>query len=185
LQGVQERSTLTQKIWSSISHIFVGDWLTSNNLCAARRDLTDDVSAMERLAYADEPSAPWHFALQATHMLMRTHYGHVVEDPASLAAHKGPLTRKWDVLKPNYAVAKSLIRYSLIARILHCIMYVVICTVIPPLTIARVIQGFTVYPELSGWKPTLEDIQATALIISNDFATATAAKKHNPRKMIG
>ncbi|KAJ7819694.1 hypothetical protein B0H14DRAFT_2600447 [Mycena olivaceomarginata] len=57
-----------------------------------------------------------------SHMLMRTHYGHAVEDPASLAAHKGLLNRKWDVNKPNYAAAKSLIRHSLIARILHCVI---------------------------------------------------------------
>ncbi|KAJ7795466.1 hypothetical protein B0H14DRAFT_3554157 [Mycena olivaceomarginata] len=113
LQSVQERSTL---------RIFVGDWLTSNNLHAARRDRTDDINAMERLEYADELSAPWHFALQATHMIMRTHYGQAVEDPASLAAHKGLLNRKWDVNKPNYAAAKSLIRHSLIARILHCVI---------------------------------------------------------------
>ncbi|KAJ7834341.1 hypothetical protein B0H14DRAFT_3462101 [Mycena olivaceomarginata] len=162
LQSVQERSTLSQKIWSSISRIFVGDWLTSNNLRAARRDRTDDINAMERLEYADELSAPWHFALQATHMIMRTHYGQAVEDPASLAAHKGLLNRKWDVNKPNYAAAKSLIRHSLIARILHCVM---------------VLQGFTLYSELAGWTPTLQDIQAIALVISNDFATATAARK--------
>jgi hypothetical protein len=47
LQTVQERSTLSQKIWSVISRIFVGDWLTSNNLRAARRDRTDDINAME------------------------------------------------------------------------------------------------------------------------------------------
>ncbi|KAJ6464708.1 hypothetical protein DFH09DRAFT_1488636 [Mycena vulgaris] len=79
----------------------------------------------------------------------------------SLAAHKGLLNRKWDANKPNYAAAKSLIRHSLIARILHCVM---------------VINGFTLYSQLSGWQPTLEDIQAIALIISTDFATATAAK---------
>ncbi|KAJ7837890.1 hypothetical protein B0H14DRAFT_2588977 [Mycena olivaceomarginata] len=90
LQSVQERSTLSQKIWSSISRIFVGDWLTSNNLRAARRDRTDDINAMERL---------------------------------------------------------------------------------------EVLQGFTLYSELAGWTPTLQDIQAIALVISNDFATATAAKK--------
>jgi hypothetical protein len=124
LGGIQERSTLSQRIWASIWRIFVGDWLTSNNLRAARRDRTDDINAMERLEYAQELSAPFHFALQATHMIMRTHYGHAVEDPASLAAHKGLLNRKWDVSKPNYAAAKSLIRHSLIARILHCVMYV-------------------------------------------------------------
>jgi hypothetical protein len=122
LQAVQERSTLSQRIWSSICRIFVGDWLTSNNLRAARRDRTDDINAMERLDYAQELSAPFHFALQGTHMIMRSHYGHAVEDPASLAAHKGLLNRKWDVNKPNYAAAKSIIRHSSIARILHCVM---------------------------------------------------------------
>jgi hypothetical protein len=122
LKAVQERSTLSQKIWSSTVRIILGDWLTSNNIRAARRDRTDDVNAMERLEYVAELSAPWHFALQATHMLMRTHFGHAVEDPGSLAAHKGLLNRKWDVNKPNYAASKSLIRHSLIARILHCVM---------------------------------------------------------------
>ncbi|KAJ7435714.1 hypothetical protein B0H11DRAFT_2295371 [Mycena galericulata] len=145
LGAAQERSTLSQKLWSSISRIFV-----------------DDINAMERLEYVQELSAPFHFALQASHMLMRTHYGHAVEDPASLAAHKGLLNRKWDVNKPNYAAAKSLIRHSLIARILHCVM---------------VINGFTLYSQLSGWQPTLADIQAIALTISTDFATATAAQK--------
>ncbi|KAJ7804907.1 hypothetical protein B0H14DRAFT_2527121 [Mycena olivaceomarginata] len=120
LEGVRERSTIPETAWASVWRIFVGDWLTSNNLRAARRDRTDDVSPMERLEYAQELSAPFHFALQASHMIMRTHYGHAVEDPSSLAAHKGLLNRKWDVAKPNYAAAKSLIRHSLIARILHC-----------------------------------------------------------------
>lgn len=122
LAGVQERSTIPERIWASIWRIFVGDWLTSNNLRAARRDRSDDINAIERLEYAQELSAPFHFALQATHMIMQTHYGHAVEDPASLAAHKGLLNRKWDVNKPNYAAAKSLIRHSLIACILHCVM---------------------------------------------------------------
>jgi hypothetical protein len=47
LQSVQERSTLSQKTWFSVSCICVGDWLTSNNLRAARRDRTDDINAME------------------------------------------------------------------------------------------------------------------------------------------
>ncbi|KAJ7455023.1 hypothetical protein B0H11DRAFT_1740201 [Mycena galericulata] len=162
LGAAQERSTLSQKVWSSIWRIFVGDWLSSNNLRAARRDRTDDINPMERLEYAQELSAPFHFALQASHMVMRTHYGHAVEDPASLAAHKGLLNRKWDVNKPNYAAAKSLIRHSLIARILHCVM---------------VINGFTLYSQLSGWQPTLQEIQAIALTISTNFATATAAKQ--------
>ena len=53
---------------------------------------------------------------------MRAHYGNATTDPTSLAAHKGLLGRVWDVKKPNYAAAKSLIRHSLIARILHITM---------------------------------------------------------------
>ncbi|KAK6969215.1 hypothetical protein R3P38DRAFT_3337140 [Favolaschia claudopus] len=161
LKEAQQRSTLSEAIWSSIPRIFVGDWLSSNNLRAARRDRTDDINPMERLEYVQELSAPFHFALQASHMLMRVHYGHAVEDPGSLAAHKGLLNRKWDVSKPNYAAAKSLIRHSLIARILHCIM---------------VIKGFTRFSELSQWRPTLADIQAISQRISTEFATATAAQ---------
>jgi hypothetical protein len=122
LQQAQKRSTVPQTLWSSIWRIFVGYWLSSNNLRAARRDRSDDINAMERLESVQEVSAPFHFALQASHMIMRTHYGHAVEDPASLVAHKGLLNRKWDANKPNYAAAKSLIRHSLIARILHCVM---------------------------------------------------------------
>ena len=79
---------------------------------------------MERLEYVEETSALWHFALQATHMLMRVHFGHATLDPqaTSLAAHKGLLHRTWDVAKPNYAAAKALIRHSLIAQLLHCVM---------------------------------------------------------------
>ena len=68
----------------------------------------------------------WHFALQGTHMIMRTHLGNNVSDPTSLSAHKGLLGRVWDPNKPNYAAAKSLIRHSLIARLLHIVMYVLV-----------------------------------------------------------
>ncbi|KII84368.1 hypothetical protein PLICRDRAFT_59103, partial [Plicaturopsis crispa FD-325 SS-3] len=119
LEAIRERSTLTVQEWSAKARIIIGDWLTANNLRAARRDRTDDVNAMERVDYPEELSALWHYALQATHMIMRTHYGHAVLDPSSLAAHKGLLHRVWDVNKPNYAAAKALIRHSLIARLLH------------------------------------------------------------------
>jgi len=77
---------------------------------------------MERIDYAEEVSCLWHYALQNTHLLMRAHYGNATTDPTSLATHKGLLGRVWDVKKPNYAAAKSLIRHSLIARILHITM---------------------------------------------------------------
>ena len=77
---------------------------------------------MEWLDYIAELSALWHYALSATHMLMLTHLGNPVLDPTGLAAHKGLLGCIWDVNKPNYAEAKALIRHSLIARLLHCVM---------------------------------------------------------------
>ena len=124
LEAIQDRSTLTWEKWSQNMRIILGDWLTSSNLRAARRDRADDINAMERLEYVEELSNLFHFALQATHMLMRTHYGQAVLDPTSLAAHKGLLARTWDVNKPNYAAAKALVQHSLIARILHVVMSV-------------------------------------------------------------
>ncbi|KAE9410027.1 hypothetical protein BT96DRAFT_984351 [Gymnopus androsaceus JB14] len=41
----------------------------------ARNDRTDDINAMHRLEYIEELSQLFHFALNATHMLMRTHFG--------------------------------------------------------------------------------------------------------------
>lgn len=122
LEAIQERSTLSSEEWSARVRLILGDWLTSNNLRGARRDRSDDINEMERLGYPEENSALWHGALQASHCIMRVHYGHAVEDPTSLAAHKGLLNRTWDVNKPNYAAAKALIRHSLIARLLHCVM---------------------------------------------------------------
>ena len=122
LEAIKDSSTLTWERWSGKIRLILGDRLTSNNLRAARRDRADDVNAMERLEYVEELSNLFHFALQATHMLMRTHYGQAVLDPTSLTAHKGLLARTWDVHKPNYAAAKALVRHSLIARILHIVM---------------------------------------------------------------
>jgi hypothetical protein len=121
-KAMQEQSTMTEQEWSSKTCINQGDWLTSNNTVAAKRERTNDINSMERLDYVSELSALWHFALNATHMLMRSHLGNVVLDPTGLAAHKGMLHCIWDINKPNYAEAKSLIRHSLIARLLHCVM---------------------------------------------------------------
>ncbi|KAJ7240950.1 hypothetical protein C8J57DRAFT_1143242, partial [Mycena rebaudengoi] len=119
--GIRERSTLTKKEWAAKTRIVQGDWLSTNNFRNARRIRRDDVDAFERMDYGEDLTALFHHALQASHSIMRVHYGHAVRDPMSLAAHKGLLHRTWDVKKPNYAASKSLIRHSLIARILHCI----------------------------------------------------------------
>jgi hypothetical protein len=109
LKALQEVSGLDETEWAAKARIIVGDWLTSNNIRGARKDRMDDINAMERLDYVDELSALWHFALNATHMIMRLHFGDSVLDPGSLAKQKGLLNRTWDAEKPNYADAKALI----------------------------------------------------------------------------
>ncbi|KAJ7670670.1 hypothetical protein DFH06DRAFT_1369657 [Mycena polygramma] len=122
LDAIRERSQMSKTEWASKTRIIQGDWLTANNFRNGRRIRKDDVNSFERMEYGDELSAHFHHALQASHMIMKVHYGHAIRDPTSLAAHKGMLNRTWDVNKPNYAPSKSLIRHSLIARILHCVM---------------------------------------------------------------
>ncbi|KAJ7830054.1 hypothetical protein B0H14DRAFT_2366067, partial [Mycena olivaceomarginata] len=119
LKALQELSGLSESEWAAKARIIVGDWLTSNNIRGARKDRMDDINSMERLEYVEELSALWHFALNATHMILRLHFGDSVLDPGSLAKHKGLLNRTWDAEKPNYADAKALIRHSLIARIFN------------------------------------------------------------------
>ena len=77
---------------------------------------------MERLEYVEDLSQLFHFALNASHMLMRLHFRNSILDPGSLAKHKGLLNRTWDATKPNYADGKALVRHSLIARILYSLM---------------------------------------------------------------
>lgn len=122
LLAIPERLGQTVLEWASNVRFYLGDWLSIANIRRARNDRHDDVTPMHRLEYIEESSQLFHFALNATHMIMRTHFGNAIQDPTSLAAHKGLLGRTWDAAKPNYAAAKSLIRHSLIARLLHIVM---------------------------------------------------------------
>lgn len=124
LKDIQEQSKLAVTLWSLKIRILVGDWLTLANFWAACRDHQDNINKMEQLEYGEENSTLWHHTLQASHMIMHVHYGHAIQDPTSLAAHKGLLNHTWDVSKPNYATAKALIRHPLIARLLCCVMSV-------------------------------------------------------------
>jgi hypothetical protein len=122
IKQLQETSELTEEEWSSKVRIIGGDWLTASNFRSARRDRSGDVNPMERMEYVEDISELFHFALNASHMLMRLHFGNALLDPGSLAKHKGLLNRTWDAAKPNYADGKALIRHSLIARILYSLM---------------------------------------------------------------
>ncbi|KAL0068708.1 hypothetical protein AAF712_004037 [Marasmius tenuissimus] len=162
LEKIRERTTVPVEEWVSKVRIFEGDWLTSSNFRGARRDRTDDVNAMERLEYGFPISALWHYALQATFMIMRTHYGHsTVEDPTCLRAHKELLRRTWDVNKPNYAAAKALIRHSLIARILHILISY---------------RKLRRWSGLTNWHPTIDEVKATAVKIVSEYTTTAAAE---------
>ncbi|KAJ7846188.1 hypothetical protein B0H14DRAFT_2584259 [Mycena olivaceomarginata] len=147
LQSLSQHSGLPEAEWAAKARIIIGDWLTSNNIRGARKDRMDDINAMERLDYVDELSALWHFALNATHMIMRPHFGDSVLDPGSLAKHKGLLNRTWDAEKPNYADAKALIRHSLTSRILYGVMLK---------------KNIKRWADLAKWKPTLDELTTFA-----------------------
>ncbi|PPQ76515.1 hypothetical protein CVT24_010876 [Panaeolus cyanescens] len=154
LEAIRQRANMTSEQWSGQVRILLGDWLSSNNFRHARSDRRDDIDSMERLEYGEEVSQLFHFALQATQMIMRSHYGNAVQDPTSLAAHKGLLNRVWDVNSANYAAAKSLIRHSLIARIMHIVIR---------------------WSDLSDWRPSLNEIRQLSSKIFKNWATTTSA----------
>ncbi|KAJ7178013.1 hypothetical protein C8R46DRAFT_888180 [Mycena filopes] len=160
LKALQEISGLPEAEWAAKARIIIGDWLTSNNIRGARKDRMDDINPMERLDYVDELSALWHFALNATHMIMRLHFGDSVLDPGSLAKHKGLLNRTWDAEKPNYADAKALIRHSLTSRILYeCMLK----------------NNIKRWADLAKWKPTIDELTTFAQEFVDDFTIAINA----------
>ncbi|GAW01064.1 hypothetical protein LENED_002634 [Lentinula edodes] len=168
-EAMRKRARQTEESWVQYTAIRVGDWLTSMLNRGARRDRTNEDLPMERLDFIQELSALWHFALQATHMIMRIHHGHEIgNDPSSLGAHKTLLKRVWDASKPNYAAAKSLIRHSLIARLIHLVM---------------VQKGYQQWDELSKWQPSgFEDLKAVAEKIRDEWATTAAAEQKKELK---
>lgn len=128
LEEIQIMSSLSEDEFTKKVRVVKGDLGTVRLLRSARRDRADDVGPMEQLSYIQELSELFHWALNATHMLMRVHLGNAVQDPGSLSNHKDLLGRVWDVNKPNYAAAKALLRHSLIARLLHIALYVISLT---------------------------------------------------------
>ncbi|KAJ7367060.1 hypothetical protein DFH08DRAFT_797902 [Mycena albidolilacea] len=75
LKALQEIGGLPEAEWAAKARIIIGDWLTSNNIRGAHKDRMDDINPVEHLNYIDELSALWHFALNATHMIMCLHFG--------------------------------------------------------------------------------------------------------------
>lgn len=124
MELLQERSGLSKELFSSLARIIQGDWLTVNNLRLAQEERFDDVDSMERIEYAIPLGALWHTGFNAVKMILKIHKGEGANllDPAALKQHKDLLNRTWDINDADYAPAKSLIRHSLIARILDLVM---------------------------------------------------------------
>ncbi|KAE9397161.1 hypothetical protein BT96DRAFT_996000 [Gymnopus androsaceus JB14] len=167
LAAIPKRLQQTFAAWSARVQFILGDWLTINNIRAACHERDDNINPMEQLEYGEEMSQLFHFALNATHMIMCTHFGNAMTDPTSLAAHKGLLSRTWDTAKPNYAAVKSLIRHSLIARLLHIVM---------------VKKGWKKWSQLLEWQPMLEEVMQLAEIVQSELTTATAAESAKSKK---
>ncbi|KAF6762939.1 hypothetical protein DFP72DRAFT_1140144 [Ephemerocybe angulata] len=171
LDLIRQRATMEPEEWAGKVRVLLGDWLTSANFRHVRRDRRDDITPMEHLEYGEEVSQLFHFALQATQMIMRTHFGTAIDNPLSLSAHKGLLGRVWDHNTPNYAAAKLLIRHSLIARILH------IAIEMMGLPLIRTILGFGRWSELAAWTPmNYKKVEELAEEIWAKWASTTAAE---------
>ncbi len=120
---LQEKSGLSQEVFAGKARIVEGDWLTINNLRLVQKERSDDIDSMKRVEYAMPLGALWHTGYNAVKNIVKTHKGEdVMVDPASLGCHKKVLDRTWDINSPDFAAARSLIRTSLISRILHIVM---------------------------------------------------------------
>jgi hypothetical protein len=162
LDKLQEKSGMSDEIWAGKTRIFGGDYATSRNIRGARRNRWDDISDKTRLTYVQELSQPFHFSLNATHMLLRAHLGNSTVNPSSLSRHKDILRRKWDINKPNYAHTKALVKHSLAARLLHLVMQK---------------KEFRTWDELTNWNPTWEEIKEISIWIVTNYATSMAASQ--------
>ena len=102
--------------------LLVGDWLTIRNLRLMRDERSNEFNPFEKMDWVQEASMPFHFQLNAMYMLFRTHLGYPGNNDSSSLGHHRTLLRcsKLDPKKPEYNLARELVRHSLIARVLDC-----------------------------------------------------------------
>jgi hypothetical protein len=122
LDALRERMRFTKDSFASRMRVVAGDQLTVRNLRLARAERQEDISDFERLTYVHPVAQLFHFDMNAEWMVMAAHSINCINDAGSLSRQKDLLKRKFDINKPPYADAKSLISHSLIARILTCAM---------------------------------------------------------------
>lgn len=104
---------------SSKLRFFVGDWMTIRNLRSMKRMRMSEPESWGRMDWVQEVAMPFHFQLNAVHMLIRAHLGESDKDPSCLDRHRTRLQRyKVDKKKPEYNQACELIEHSLVARLL-------------------------------------------------------------------
>lgn len=116
---IHDTLKLTAQAASSTLHFFVGDWLTIRNLRLMKYMRITEPDSWSKMDWVQEAAMPFHFQLNAVHMLIRTHLGESANDPSCLDRHRTRLQHyKLDKKKPEYNQACELIEHSLIARLL-------------------------------------------------------------------
>jgi hypothetical protein len=116
---IRDTLKLAAKTASSKLRFFVGDWLTIRNLRLMKYMRITEPDSWGRMDWVQEAAMPFHFQLNAVHMLIRTHLGESDSDPSCLDRHRTRLQRyKLDKKKPEYNQAYELIEHSLAARLL-------------------------------------------------------------------
>ncbi|KZS96883.1 hypothetical protein SISNIDRAFT_406895 [Sistotremastrum niveocremeum HHB9708] len=158
----QRQSGLSEQELSASVVIVGGDQLTIKNLRSARNERSRDVSVFHRLSYICELAQLFHYDLNSKTTIFRTHTGTSNINPASLSRHKDVLKRRFDIKKPNYADAKSLIHHSLIARIILGLMAV---------------MNFKNIQEVEEWTPSYEDLVSASASIYESFLDPDVPKK--------
>jgi len=116
---IRDTLRLSAEVASSKLRFFVGDWLTIRNLRLMKYMRITEPEPWGRMDWVQEAAMPFHFQLNAMHMLIRTHLGESDNDPSCLDRHRTRLQRyKLDKKKPEYNQACELIEHSLVARLL-------------------------------------------------------------------
>lgn len=111
LEQIQKKSTLSTEQFSAKARIVEGDWLTVNNLRLSQGERARDKDSFQQSDYAMTLSALWHDGMNAAKMMIKTHRGDKVFEPASLSSAKESQNRTFDMNSPEYAPAKALIRH--------------------------------------------------------------------------
>lgn len=108
--------------------LMVGDWLTIWNLRLMKSELEDQLTPFATMNWVQEASMPFHFQINAVHMLFKTHIGHAGDNNLSSLESHGRIL-KWaaiDVKKSEYNRGRELIKHSLVTQVINCTRSVIV-----------------------------------------------------------